>query len=352
MKRTLFPIVNFILLCNLFSLFSLESCKSPTGPVEFQPGSRNYTWTVDTLYSPVNVLSTIWGSSPNDVWITGGGGTVNDRLFHFDGTKWTNYKVPPGCNGFVLYGFSANNVWMGGNDGNIWHFDGQSWVLNFKYQPNGWQSEQIQDIWGTNPNDVYAVGVVLYDHQMFQRGFILHYDGVEWKKVYEANFYSQFRKIREENSKVYIDNLQFSYGINGAPDTIQVYEYNNNALTKIYSNTLDKITYESFNTIGEAVYFVISQDVYRYINRNFVKQFSINEPNFGYQIYGRNPEDIFLRMRDGLAHYNGTDVQYLFKFANNFTSIMSVPAIFEKEVFFAVWDPISNVNMVLHGKLK
>jgi len=333
-------------------IFSAQSCKSPTGPVETQPGRTDYIWTVDTLYSPMNALNTIWGSSSNDVWTTGPGGTVQDRLFHFDGTKWTNYEVPSGCFGNVLYGFSKDNVWMGGDDGKVWHFDGKSWALNFIYQPNGWNYVGVSDIWGTSPENIYAVGVVFYDPKMYQRGFILHYDGTEWKKVYEANFYSQFGKIREENNKVYIGNIQLSYGLNGASDTVQFYEFNGSGLIKIYSNTLDNITYAVFNDIGGEIYFLISQDVYRYINGNFVKQFSINEPNFGYQIYGRNPEDIFLRMRDGLAHYNGTDVQYLFKFANNFTSIENVPAIFEKEVFFAVWDPISNINMVLHGKLK
>jgi hypothetical protein len=187
---------------------------------------------------------------------------------------------------------------------------------------------------------------------MFQRGFVLHYDGSTWSKVYEADFYSQFRKIRGESDKKYIDNIQLSYGKNGAPDTIQLYELRNSDLNVIYSNTIDNITYESFNKIGESVFFLISQNVFRYLNGNFEKLISFNEPNFGYQIYGRSSKDIFIRMRDGLAHYNGTDVQYLFRFSNSYTSIRNVPAIFNKEIFFCVFDPINNINMVLHGKLK
>jgi hypothetical protein len=273
-------------------------------------------------------------------------------MFHFDGTKWSNYEVPPGCNGSTLFGFSPSDVWLGGGDGNIWHYNGQDWSLNFKYQPNGWRGISVNDIWGKSSNDIYAVGVVFYDPQMFQRGFVLHYDGSTWSKVYEADFYSQFRKIRGESDKKYIDNIQLSYGKNGAPDTIQLYELRNSDLNVIYSNTIDNITYESFNKIGESVFFLISQNVFRYLNGNFEKLISFNEPNFGYQIYGRSSKDIFIRMRDGLAHYNGTDVQYLFRFSNSYTSIRNVPAIFNKEIFFCVFDPINNINMVLHGKLK
>ena len=345
-KKIFMPIVITILLL-------VNSCKDKiTGPVETQPGRTDYIWTVDTLYSPMNYLFTIWGSSPNDVWTTGAGGTVKDRLFHFDGTKWKNYEVPPGCYGNVLYGFSTDNVWMGGSGGKIWHFDGKSWALNFTYQPNGWQTVDISDIWGTNPNDVYAVGVVFYDHQMYQRGFILHYDGAVWKKIYEANFYSQLEKIRKENSNIYIYNYKLSYGINGASDTVEYYLLDGSNLKKIYSNTLDKITFGSFYNIGGEIYFVMSKDIYKYVNNTFVRQFSFNDPNFGYNVYGRNDKDIFVYMINGIAHYNGTDLEYLYKFTHNYTSIGRGPIIFNNDIFFCMWDPISNINMVLHGKLK
>ena len=332
-------------------LLLLNSCKDKiTGPVELQPGRRDYTWTVDTLYSPMNYLFTIWGSSPQNVWTMGAGGTVQDRLFHFDGKSWTNYEVPPGCYGNVIYGFSADNFWIGGDDGHIWHYDGRSITLNFTYQPNGWQGVYIRDIYGTRSNDIYAVGVVFYDPQMFQRGFILHYDGFAWKKVYEANFYSSFGRIREENNNIYIYNYKLSYGINGAADTIEYDIFKGSRLEKIYSNTLDNIRFGSFNNIGSSVYFVISKVIYKYINNEFVEQFSFNNPNFGYNLYGRNDKDIFIYMVDGIAHYNGNDMEYLYKFTHNYTSVY--PIIFNNEIFFCMWDPVDNVNMVLHGKLK
>ncbi|MCF8260472.1 MAG: hypothetical protein K9J12_06835, partial [Melioribacteraceae bacterium] len=57
-----------------------------------KPGRRDYEWTLDTLYSPNNWLSSIWGASPNSVWLAGAGGITNyDRLWYFNGETWAPY---------------------------------------------------------------------------------------------------------------------------------------------------------------------------------------------------------------------------------------------------------------------
>jgi hypothetical protein len=115
--------------------------------------------------------------------------------------------------------------------------------------------------------------------------------------------------------------------------------------------------------IGGRVYFIFSHDVCRYDQPNsylitgsnfgqgtFVKQFSIDDPKFDYQVYGRSEKDIFVGMQDGVAHYNGSDLQYLFRFSGNFT-YSPVPAIFEKDVFFRIDDGLNGVITAVHGKL-
>ena len=47
-------------------------------------------------------------------------------------------------------------------------------------------------------------------------------------------------------------------------------------------------------------------------NGQFQTILTVDNPNFYQRIWGRNEKDIFLMMGDGLAHYNGTDIQYLF----------------------------------------
>ena len=124
------------LIVSMITLWALCSCED--NPSEFEPepepGQRNYVWTLDTLAMPMNYISSVWGASPDDVWAVGGGGTQYDRLLHYDGTEWSTYtKEPIWCTGMTLFGFSADNVWMGGQAGwgergaGIWHYDGTNW---------------------------------------------------------------------------------------------------------------------------------------------------------------------------------------------------------------------------------
>ncbi|MFA3784242.1 hypothetical protein ABRY23_14375, partial [Melioribacteraceae bacterium 4301-Me] len=340
-------------------------CNSnPVIPPEDQPGRRDYVWSIDTLDMPMNVVSSIWGSSPQDVWAVGGGGTADDRLWHYDGNKWSAYtKEPIWCTGYTIYGFSANDVWMGGGAGvdglgaGIWHYDGNKWSKNFIYNVEGAYDVIIYDLWGTSQNEIYACGNIYYrvgDENKW-RGFVLHYDGSTWKEVIKADFNSQFLTIRKEQNiifnKVYVFALRTSQI---ASDTVSFYELklDSNEIKEIYSAPESQIVFGNIHYINGKVYFLIGQDVYRYINGSFIKQFSLAYPNFGYQFYGRNEKDIFVRMKDGLAHFNGDNLQYLYTFPLYTISIMNEPILFDKEAFFIMWQPAYARNMVLHGKLK
>jgi hypothetical protein len=54
-------------------------------------------------------------------------------------------------------------------------------------------------------------------------------------------------------------------------------------------------------------------------------------------------------MKDGLAHYNGSNVEYLFNFNKPRTHIYGA-AIFETEVIFLVSEP--GLNLIYRGKLE
>ena len=340
----------------VFCVPLLAMCCKDNGitPIDYvQPGRRDYAWTIDTIspsqFGPsMYPLQSIWGSAPTDVWAGGENVTPNYNLFHYDGNKWSASKI--GANISPIFGFGPNNVWIGGNDGQIWHYDGLAWKKSFSYSPAaGFYACDIVDIWGPKADDCYASGVILgTSSDDSQRGFVLHFDGTTWKETYKADFYSQFGRIRKEDGVAYIDGLKIGYT---QTDTVVFYQLSGTTLKEIYSNTYSKIVFGTLNDIGGKVYFVIARDIFRFVNGGFVKQFWFNEPNYGYQIYGRTEKDIFVRMEDGLAHYNGTDTKYLLSFSNSYTGIAQTPAIFEKEVFFILRDRSSAANMVLHGKL-
>ncbi len=103
-----------------------------------EPGSRNYEWTIDTLKIPFNILTRIWGSSPADVWATGGGGGMDKTIWHFDGTKWSTDYISRPIVPTSIFGFGTDDVWLGGNQGLIWHYNGSIWSQHTKFEIPGY----------------------------------------------------------------------------------------------------------------------------------------------------------------------------------------------------------------------
>lgn len=340
--------VLFLLLTG-FMVFILSCKKNPVEPETPQPGRRDYIWTVDTLNMPMNYIDAVWGASPNDVWAVGAGGTYQDRLLHYDGKTWTTYtKERIWCGGDALFGFSADDIWMGGGAGwlehgaGIWHYDGTKWSQNYVYDLENSYLVKVQDLWGTSPKNLYASGVIVFKEGQSDvfHGFILHYDGKQWTEIVNARFTSQFLTIREAQNVVYL--------FSSARPSYEFFEFNGNELTKLYSG---QDAY-SLEIINDKAYFIIDNSIYTHANGELVKYLSFKDENFGHQIYGRNVKDIFLRMKDGLAHYNGTDIQYLYQFPRNKNiSIMKNTVLMENDVFFPMINYDDSINMVLHGKL-
>ena len=67
-------------------------------------------------------------------------------------------------------------------------------------------------------------------------------------------------------------------------------------------------------------------------------------------VEARNIKDIFLGMSDGIAHYNGTDVQYLFKFDTNFRG-SEIIKVFAKSIFISTNNWNTNINLIYRGYL-
>lgn len=338
----------FLISCNIFE---------PKPEPEPDPGSRNYVWKIDTLYMPMNYISTIWGASPNNLWAMGAGGTPNDRLLHYDGTNWSTYTNEViNCTGNIIFGFSEDNIWMGGGAGwpdrgaGIWHYDGEKWEKYYTYTVNDtFNLMYINDIWGPSPDDVYACGLIAFPSgtSEYVRGFALHYDGNNWSEISRAYFNSQFIKINKQNNKIYI----FSYGINNedGDDDVEFYTINNDTLQQIYSNKRSAI-FAGMTDIDGKVYFVIGNDVFLYENKVFNKVLSIDYNGFLCKVCGRNEKDIFFLMLDGIVHYNGTDMEYIYQLPSSEMRFMEEPLIIGDDIYFCLYHSGFN-EFVLHGRL-
>ncbi len=336
--------------------------KDLTAPDHAKPGSRNYVWEVDTLDMPMNYLSSIWGASPNDVWAVGGGGTYNDRLQHYDGTTWSAYnKEPINVGGFALFGFGADDVWIGGQAGwgwhgaALWHYNGVEWSQNFVYSVEGAKTAEVQDLWGIGSTDLYASGVIsFYDgsNEIF-RGFLLHYDGKQWREVIRGPLDSQFLYVRGEGNNLYV--LSYTTGLrNNTGEVITFFKIEATKLEEIYTIARTDIYWASFNLIREKVFFVIGKEISSYLHGAFVKQFSCDDPEFNSVICGRSKDDIFLSTKKGIAHYNGKDTEYIYTFPSSSMSNTGYPMIFEKEIFWCVTNlsgTVDDRNLILHGTI-
>lgn len=133
----------------------------------------NGTWTRQRL--PVRDggepyrISTIWGTSPTDVFAVGPGEVV-----HFDGGSWSFMSVPEqihdaGIHLYSVWGSGPKDVFAVGGVGTILHYDGQAWT-----QMDAGVTSFLNAVDGTGPNDVYVVG---------DEGVALHYNGAHWASL-------------------------------------------------------------------------------------------------------------------------------------------------------------------------
>ncbi len=127
-------------------------------------------WSISTsVIAGANTLRGIWGSSVTDIYIAGGGLGSAGSISHYDGTGWT--ATSSGVNSWMIgvWGSGPNDVFAVGYNGEIIHNSGSGWSA----MTSG-STVDLYSVWGSTANDVYAVG---------SSGTILHYNGTSWSAV-------------------------------------------------------------------------------------------------------------------------------------------------------------------------
>jgi hypothetical protein len=111
------------------------------------------------------------GAGRTDLWIGG----ISQNLLHFDGGHWTTLTSPLEITE-AIWAASENDVWFGGlsraADGGsaagIAHWDGTAVTMAGTFGGG-----EIQDVWGSSANNVYAAGFAT----------LQHWDGSAWSTV-------------------------------------------------------------------------------------------------------------------------------------------------------------------------
>lgn len=166
--------------------------KLPKNPFEM-------TWTADTIAyegSAQTLMTSMWASSPNDVWIAGHNDRSIGNVYRFDGKTWKmvdpmDKDIPVSPNSYnKVAGLAPNNIWMVGDRRGytrkdlIINWDGTKWKehnLNLQVRPMSLFANSSNDIW---------VGC--------DSALVLHYNGTTWEK--------DIPKLNIPNESVYFIN--------------------------------------------------------------------------------------------------------------------------------------------------
>lgn len=349
MKFLFFPAKMKLLIITAVIISSYFSCNTVEPPEDdTKAGRRDYAWTVDTLDTPNNVYYRIWGSSPSDVWIVSSS-NWDKSIAHFNGEEWSFYQVAGLFNLNAIYGFSSNNIFVSADNGSIWRFDGTNWKLFAELSKDGHNDIVFDNIWGISSNNFYAFGAYHDNNGLPNNSVIANYKNNKWV-MYNTDMLKgivEHLYINKSDNKIYLQVINMGNG--EYYDSTLIYEYMQTKFKQIYGSIWTQGLQADISLINGEVYFVLGSEIAIRRNDQFQTVLKINNPNFYQRIWGRNGKDIFLMMVDGLAHYNGIDIEYLFHYSFH-TQIFGA-ALFDNEVIFLVYESSTHLNLIYHGKL-
>jgi hypothetical protein len=106
-------------------------------------------------------IASLWGDSPTNVYAGG----ANELLLHWDGVQWRDI-LPINDDLLSVWSNSATNAVAVGNAGAIFRFNGTSW----RKETSPTSTMSLVSVWGSATDDVYAVGDNL----------VLHWNRTSW----------------------------------------------------------------------------------------------------------------------------------------------------------------------------
>lgn len=235
-------------------IFSFISCKEKsTEPEQTTKSPREYTWTVDTIASPNStqtLMTDIWGSAANDIYICGHNAGSGGNLWRYNGNQWYNINLfdfieQSATRIGAVHGTSRENVWVAGSKDRriqqkyveqslILQYDGIRWI-----EHDVKTNSQVFAIYVNSATDVWACG---------DNGIIYHYDGNVWDI---DTLYTQqnTNELYQLNGLVLFNDKTYLFGANTENTrTKYVYSFFQKELNK------DWLKIDSFEVEGSSTY--------------------------------------------------------------------------------------------------
>lgn len=330
-------------------IFFVSACKE-SNPVEDDASnskSRKYTWKVDTVHIEMSMLSSLWGKSDGDVWIVGNTASLANTIWHEIMGQWTCEFGWRNVAPVTIFGFSDKDIWIAGEELTIWHYNGV-WSQAADFDIPGHNFSFITDVWGDSPNDVYAVGFA--DSSNSRLSLMFHYDGKEWSRVNIPEMHYQFSTIvrGKKDSDNYFILANHIDLVKSVSDTTYVFEYDKKDFKPVLTGDFrHDETVTGISEIDGLVYMQKGSRIYQYWNNKLNVFLDRIPDNYGFRIWGRNENDIFITMKDGIAHYNGKDIQYVYRY--NQLVYVKDTICFENSVYILAYDYSISENIVIKG---
>ena len=172
------------------------TCKEEPGgvsPPKEPEAKREYTWSIDTIQYPTSyqtLMTGMYGTGDSNVYIVGFTSVAAAKMYRYNGKKWNVVPLTVQEGGPIqklqledIHGSGPNNIWAVGEESflassnpytfldssMVVHFDGVRWS-EVKIPCRG---PILYAVWVVSPNCVWASG---------DNGYVVNYNGSTWKK--------------------------------------------------------------------------------------------------------------------------------------------------------------------------
>lgn len=357
--------LNFITL-TVAMLFN--SCGTePPSPDDNNNPYLEYEWTIDTLKNPNGygvVPWSIWGSSPQSIWIAGFNLAGQSELFSWNGIIWKRLTPDLGFNYDLsaIIGFDQNDVYIAGykilvdtvqhSESIILHYNGRNW----QQESIPIKGDALLFISGMSSN-IWACG---------NNGALYYKTSGNWVKVSfdERKYLGLLSELPDlgpiyvaPNGEVFLMNKYYNYKTYN--DTAMLYfsKYSNGTWTDLDSCRLVNVDgipmgYKFGNMamfgVNENEIYSTGDAIYKFDGIDWLPQYW---EDYSYKdIKGTLMNKIFSVGRHGTIsyHYNNRWLR-IPDFSSKIVDFYSVMP-FEDEIFIGAYQ--LGIGYVVHGKLK
>ena len=347
----------------IVTLVANRCSNNPAGPTEQPPKDlRRLSWTVDTLAYPGSLqtlMTDMWGSSATDVYVCGDNERGYGKMYHYDGVSWTPVSISGAASLDDIYGFSADDIWAVGDSltfnpnpkiryahhAVVMHFDGSKW--RHVKKPEG---EPLFAVGGTSSSNLFTGG---------WEGYLAHYDGTFWQPdsvpiAAPKEGHSEVLAIAGNPgfNDIY---MVFTVGGTGNHYLLKHSSAGWKVVKDMRNDDMNNLWYSPWGTLYGTGGFVQKWSGTDWEEVLYIQTF------LSFSIYGTDANNLFIVGHAGTSltggrygeviHYNGED-WYEYK-------ELQFPGIEYKdvwtdgnEVFVVGWytDSFPNITLVLHGK--